>query len=198
MQSTESKEAAAPRSRFRTVRWLIVAAVLIASALSWSLTRTSERRVFSLETLPRDKEPAFISTSKPVRDLGPLTGLPLHKRLKGMYLKLKMFIVPPKPNPAAYTFPASTDRRCSVHGLLEQCAQVTGARYLIAREARADSIYFGHDRLNGTQWVAAFEKALQQDGYVLIREKSGLVKVIPERVLVEYERTGLVKKQSTK
>ena len=198
MQSSQSKKATALRSPFRRARWLIVAtAVVIASALCWSLTRTAERRVFSLETLPRDKDPAFISTSKPTRDLGPLTGLPLHKQLKGMYLKLRMSIFPPKPNPAAYTFPASDDRRCSVHGLLNQCAQVTGTRYLIAREVSADSIYFGHARLNGTQWVAAFEKALQQDGYVLIRERSELVKVIPKGVLVEYERAGLVKKQKT-
>jgi hypothetical protein len=157
--------------------------------------RTSERRVFSPETLPRDKDPAFISTPKPTVDLGPLTGLPLQKRLKGMYLKLKMSIVPPKPNPAACNFPASADRRCSVHGFLNQGAQVTGTRYLIAREACSDSIYFGHSKpLNGTQWVAAFEKALQNDGYVLIRDRSGAVKVIPKDVLAEYQRAGLVNK----
>ena len=68
--------------------------------------------------------------------------------------------------------------------------------YLIAREARGDPIYFGHSKtLNGTQWVAAFERALQQDGYDLIRERSGMVKVIPKDAVAEYEKAGLIKRR---
>jgi len=72
---------------------------------------------------------------------------------------------------------------------------MTGTRYLIAREARGDSIDFGNVKtLNGTQWVAAFEEALQQSGYDVVRERSGAVKIIPQNVMAEYQKAGLVKR----
>jgi hypothetical protein len=87
------------------------------------------------------------------------------------------------------------ERSCKIHGLLNDCSQVTGTRYLIAREARADSIDFGHaTTLNGTQWVAAFEQVLHQNGYKTVCESSGVVKVIPEKIMAEYQKAGLVKR----
>ena len=70
---------------------------------------------------------------------------------------------------------------------------MTGTRYLIAREARGDSIDFGHDKtLNGTQWVAAYEEALQRNGYDVVRERSGAVKIIPQNIVAEYQKAGLI------
>jgi hypothetical protein len=198
MKATEGqKPETAPRKRSWLLGAFIVGPVLmVAIGAFWSLTDTSGPRVFSLQTLPRDGRPAFVSTVKPTMDLGPLSNLPLRQQIVGAYMKLKMRIAPPKPNPAAYTFPASPDRSCMVYGLLNQCREVTGTRYLLAREGRGDAIDFGHPKpLNGMQWVAAFEQALQSNGYEIIRESSGVVKVIPKQAFAEYEKAGLVKRR---
>jgi len=171
------------------------AGLVVAVGVLWFVTRTNEQRVFSIATLPDDNRPAFIATSKPTIDVGPLSNLTLRKKIYGIYLKLKYRIAPPKPNPAGHSFSPRADRPCKIHGFLNQCSQVTGARYLIAREARGDSIDFGHAKtLNGTQWVAAFEEALQRNGYDVVREKSGAVKIIPHNIVTEYQKAGLVRR----
>jgi hypothetical protein len=86
--------------------------------------------------------------------------------------------------------------------------EVTGTRYLMAYEAAAGSVQFGHSNvLNGAQWVAAFEATLQtnqpecfdhaakgirRENLLLIREKPGVVKVIPPSRLADYQKAGLV------
>lgn len=173
----------------------IVAILVVVLGVLWFLTRTNEQRVFSMATLPDDNRPAFIATSKPTIDVGPLSNLTLRKKIYGIYLELKYRIAPPKPNPAGHSFSPRADRSCKIHALLDQCSQMTGTRYLFAREARADSIDFGHAKtLNGTQWVAAFEQALQRDGYDIVRERSGVVKIIPQKIMAEYQKAGLVKR----
>jgi hypothetical protein len=114
-----------------------------------------------------------------------------------------------KRNPLAYSFAASPLQLCSIHGLLSQCMEVTGTRYLIAVEI-AGAVEFGiTNALNGAQWVAAFEHAIEtsnpvicydfakkrnfQDTLLLVRERPGLVKVLPRSKLTEYQKAGLVK-----
>lgn len=114
-----------------------------------------------------------------------------------------------KRNPAASSFPASPVQLCSIHGLLNQCMDVTGTQYLIAVEV-AGAVEFGStNALNGAQWAAAFEHAIEtsgpvicydfakkrnfQDTLLVIRERPGLVKIVPRTKLVEYEKAGLVK-----
>ena len=192
----QSSRTALPKKKFRVLRLLNVGAFLVvALGILWFVTRTTEQRVFSIATLPDDNRPAFIATSKPTIDVGPLSNLPLQKKIFGIYLKLKYWIAPPKPNPAGHSFSPRPDRNCKIHPLLNQCSQMTGTRYLLAREARADSIDFGHaTTLNGTQWVAAFERALQRNGYAVVRESSGVVKIIPQEIMAEYQKTGLIRK----
>lgn len=98
-------------------------------------------------------------------------------------------------NPAAYRFGPSPIGPCSLDGLLNQCMQVTGTRYLIAREALGGVVYFGHtNTLNGAQWVAAFEQTLRTNGMILLSNKAGVVKVIPKTKLDAYRKAGLVKR----
>jgi hypothetical protein len=114
-----------------------------------------------------------------------------------------------KRNPAAYSFPARPVEFCSIQGLLNQCMDVSGTRYLIAVEI-AGAVEFGStNALNGAQWVAAFEQAIEtskpvvcydyarkrnfQDTLLLIREAPGTVKVVPRSKLAEYQQAGLVK-----
>lgn len=116
-----------------------------------------------------------------------------------------------KRNPSAYSFAARPVELCSIQGLLNQCMEVSGTQYLIAVEI-AGAVKFGStNSLNGTQWVAAFEHALETSGPVvcydyakkrnfhdtlqLIRETPGVVKVVPRTKLAEYRKVGLVKEE---
>ena len=90
--------------------------------------------------------------------------------------------------------------------------EVTGTQYLIAVEI-AGVIEFGHTNiLNGVQWVAAVEQAIGstnrvvcfdyakkrnfQDTLLLIRERPGVVKIVPRTKLAEYQKAGLVRADS--
>ena len=114
------------------------------------------------------------------------------------------------PNPAAYTVAARPVQCSSIFDLVNQCMQLTGTQYLIAVEI-AGGVEFGStNALNGAQWVAAFERAIEtsgpvvcydyakkrnfQDTLLLIREPPGVVKVLPRSKLAEYRKAGLVKK----
>jgi Na+(H+)/acetate symporter ActP len=68
------------------------------------------------------------------------------------------------PNPANYSVGARPVALCSVSGLLNQCMEMTGVHYVMPLEVAAAGVEFGHSNtLNGSQWVAAFEQALQQN-----------------------------------
>lgn len=88
--------------------------------------------------------------------------------------------------------------------------EVTGTRYLIAVEI-AGTVDFGTTNvLTGTQWVQAFEQAIEssksvlcydfgkkrnfEDTLVVIHERPGLVKIVPESKLADYQKAGLVRK----
>jgi len=66
------------------------------------------------------------------------------------------------PDLANTTFSPTPVQPCSISGLLDQCMQTTGTHYLVDKEVAAGSVQFGNSKsLNGSQWVAAFEHALQ-------------------------------------
>lgn len=109
-----------------------------------------------------------------------------------------------KPRPLARSFPASPTNRYSIHGLLNQCMEVNGVRYVILKEVAAGSVQFGHtNTMNGTQWVAAITEALQQgrpewwdsqarqfrrENLVLVTNNARTVLVIPKTMLREIRR----------
>ena len=87
--------------------------------------------------------------------------------------------------------------------------EITGTQYLIAVEV-AGAVEFGNTNiLNGSQWVAAFEHAIGasdpvvcydfakkrnfQDTLLVIRERPGVVKIVPRTKLSEYQKAGLVR-----
>ena len=75
----------------------------------------------------------------------------------------------------------------------------SGTRYLIAKEVQAGSVSFGTtNTLNGTQWAAAAEEALRNNGLLLIRLNPKLVQVIPQDKLDVYRKAGLVKDSDIK
>jgi hypothetical protein len=153
---------------------------------------------------PWDGRPAFVETTYPTAGV-PANAGPL-QRLWIACVNFQMRHG--KKTPGNYTFGGRPATPCSIHGLLNQCMTVTGTRYLMAKEVSAGSVSFGHSNtLNGAQWVAAFEAALQtnqpeyfeysgktmrRENLLLIREKAGVVKVIPPSRLAAYQKAGLV------
>ena len=178
---------------------LFLAAVTLVLLLRWE-SQAPEKSSFSAS----DPTPRYLETTYPI------AGLPPNPTLRDrFFVDVQNFMIRHgRKNPGAWTFSATPVRRCSIHGLLNQCMQVTGTRYLIDPEAACGSVEFGHtNSLTGAQWVATFEGALQTNqpecldlvthhlyrtNLVLIRERPGLVKVISQKRLAEFQRAGLV------
>ncbi len=107
-----------------------------------------------------------------------------------------------------YMFGAtSVTNRCLVQGVLNQCMEVSGVRYLMPPFVAAGTVRFGNtNTLNGPQWVAAFENALQtgtpewwdaeqkkmrDENLVLIRfPEQKAVLVLPQDKAAEFQRTN--------
>jgi|GEM_PF-1715836 len=190
----------------RIRRWLVLGGLSLAIAVSiWRLL------FFNLwnseESKPQpawDGKPRFTETTYSKRGASPNSTL--WQRMFMAYYDFRMRHG--RKNPAAWSFPATSPQNCSIHGLLNQCMEVTGTRYLIACEAAAGAVQFGHSNvLNGAQWVAAFEAALRTnhpncfdyiakrprpENLLLIRETPGVVKVIPPSRLADYQKAGLI------
>lgn len=67
-------------------------------------------------------------------------------------------------HPSDYSFPITPVQRCSIQGLLDQCMEISGWHYLVEKDVAmgAGMVEFGSPKvLNGEEWVAAFENALQ-------------------------------------
>jgi len=107
-------------------------------------------------------------------------------------------------NPATFSFPITPVERCSISGLLDQCMQVSGNRYLVDKEVAAGGVKFGCPKvMNGEEWIAAFENALQtntpewwdatlktqrQENLILIRyPKQKIVLVLPKDKAAKYQ-----------
>jgi RNA polymerase sigma factor (sigma-70 family) len=107
-------------------------------------------------------------------------------------------------HPLNSSFPISPVQRCSISGLLNQCMEVSGWRYLIDKEVAAGGVKFGNSKvLNGEEWLTAFENALQtntpewwdaklkrqrQENLVLIRyPKLKTVLVLPKDKATKYQ-----------
>ena len=181
-----------------------VAIVLgLAAFIGW-LCWPGQSGISPLELSRADGRPRFYATTYAKTEVPP--NLSPRERLSWAWREYQRRHG--KRNPAAYTFPASPVRLCSIDGLLSQCMEVGGTRYLIAVEI-AGAVEFGNtDALNGAQWVAAFEHAIEssdrvvcydyakkrnfQDTLLVIRERPGVVKIVPRTKLAEYQKAGLV------
>jgi hypothetical protein len=169
--------------------------------LTWpSAPETSPRDLSRADGKPRFYTTAYPKAQRPAN-------LSLGQRLAWEWAQFEQRHR--KPNSVAYSFPARPVELCSIDGLLNQCMEVSGTRYMIAVEI-AGVVEFGStNTLNGAQWVAALEHAIEtsgpvvcydyaqkrnfQDTLLLIRETPDVVKVVPRTKLAEYQKAGLVK-----
>ena len=184
--------------------WILATVMGIAAFFGWLLW-PSDTEISPFDLSRADGKPRFYATTYSKIQLP--AKLPLRQRLLWMWTEYQRRHR--KRNPAAYTFRASPIRLCSIHGLLNQCMELTGTQYLIAVEV-AGAVEFGNTNiLNGSQWVAAFEHASGasdsaicydfakqrnfQDTLLVIREGPGLVKIVPRTKVAEYQKAGSVK-----
>jgi hypothetical protein len=154
----------------------------------------------------QDGKVRFYRTSYQVPVVPPST-FPMRERLLWAWIQFKRHHL--KPNPAAYSFPPGRRMPCAITALLNQCMDVSGKEYLVAVEIRGEVEFGSTKTLNGVQFVAAFEHALETSGPVscydyakksafedtllVIHEGPRLIKVVPRSKLGEYQRAGLVK-----
>lgn len=106
-----------------------------------------------------------------------------------------------------WSFPASPKMPCSIQGLLNQCANVTGNRYLMPTNITTGVVQFGNSNtLNGPQWVAAFEtelktgdvqywdqqnRQMRHEHLALLRfPEQKTVLVLPESGAADFQRTN--------
>jgi hypothetical protein len=176
-----------PKHRRKFRRWLFGAATL-------ALVVTMAFLIRPLRESPFLHDPRFIVTTRPTL----ASNTPFTFRVLMWWQSVH------KPNPLASTFSAHGKNLCSIHGLLNQCMDVTGVRYVIAKEVAAGSFQFGHtNALNGSQWVAAVAHALQNDNpewwdfqakkfhrenLVFITNNSTTVLVVPKSRVQEFAK----------
>ena len=195
-----------PESKNRlAIRAWVVAPVLILAAFVLCLAWPRENDPFELSRA--DGKPRFFATAYSKTPVPP--NLPLAERLVREWYQYKRHHG--TPNPASWSFPATPVQLCSIHGLLSQCMEVAG-KTIPDRGKRLGAAFveFGStNALNGAQWVAAFERAIEtsdgvlctdlakgqgfRDKLLLIRETPRVVKVVPRSRLAEYQKLGLVK-----
>ena len=131
----------------------------------------------------------------------------LRDRLSFAYVKLCGKFGPKEHDPTNWTFAASGVGVSGVQALLNQCAQASGVRYLMPPDLAAGTVQFGNSSaLNGRQWIASVETALQtktpdwwdsrakkrdQENLVLIRyPEQKTVLVLPASEAERYRRTN--------
>jgi hypothetical protein len=145
----------------------------------------------------RDGPPDFVATapSKGIALQVP-PGAGLKVRIEFAYFNLKQRLG--IRDPASTIISPSRDEKRSVYWGLKYCTEITGRRYVVAREGVRRMVPFGiTNRVTGVRWAAGFEQALRDNGWLLVPVRQGLVtdvvKVVPKDKLEEYRKAGLVK-----
>jgi hypothetical protein len=109
---------------------------------------------------PFMSDPRFVRTTKRRYVPGPNASLREKLLLGALDFHSRLF----KPRPESWSFAPNGSARCSIHGLLNQCMDVTGVCFLIERNVASGSVTFRNtNSLNGAQWVRAFKNALQTE-----------------------------------
>jgi hypothetical protein len=108
-----------------------------------------------------------------------------------------------------YSFPPNPWRNvCSIHGFLEQCTEVSGMRYVIAKDVATGVVNFGGytNTLTAGEFVQAFAQALQtnqpefinfrtqkhyRENLVLLTNDPRTVLVLSKAMAQEFERGAI-------
>src|SRR5262245_10838475 len=95
--------------------WFVAIIMVLAAFTGWLFwPRESESEISAIDLSRADGKPRFYATT--YSKIVPATNITLRNRLFFMWMDYKRRHG--KHNPAAYTFPASPVRPCSIHGML--------------------------------------------------------------------------------
>ena len=202
----ESNRKATLWLRVRVVRKAALGGVLVGLCVTW-LSGVMDRRLDQIldsrrdyhEALAggRDGPPDFVATapSKGIALQVP-PGAGLKVRIEFAYFNLKQRLG--IRDPASTIISPSRDEKMSVYWGLKNCTEITGRRYVVAREGVRRMVSFGTtNKVTGVLWAAGFEQVLRDNGWLLVPVRQELmtdvVKVVPKDKLEEYRKAGLVK-----
>jgi hypothetical protein len=135
----------------RTVLIVLALAVFVLALMVISFLPPAESKYLKDPTLvatkPRDFQPTF----------APKPPSSIRTRLYKMYHEV---FPPPR---GKFTFRGrGGPSPCSIHGLMNQCHEVSGVQFFIDKHVASGSVMFGHtNTMNGPEWVAAFTNAVQ-------------------------------------
>ena len=179
-------------------RWMVglMGAVVLVAGGMFLMLRTKTPAPLPFDT------GGFVATTPPTIIIPPSS-----PSLKDLIERALFRLMTKAPTASSFSFPASPTNLCGVQGLLNQCMEVSGVRYLMPRFVAAGTVRFGNtNTLNGPQWVAAFENALQtgtpkwldteqrrwrNENLVLIRfPEQKTVLVLPREKATEFQRTN--------
>jgi hypothetical protein len=181
----------------RIEHWLLAAAlaVLMAVGFWWTISH--------FEDTSFSNDPRFVVTSAPGISFS-TSQATLSQRIYIWWSKFSHgFQKPRRFAGSTITFPASPASRCLIQAMLNQCTEVNGVRYVIARDVAAGNVQFGHtNTLTGAEWVVAFTEALQhgqpefydpqikafrKENLVLVTNSPQTVLVIPKSMAAEFQ-----------
>ncbi len=167
----------------------MLVALLACVAVIWRLG-TMDKRLDRWLTPSEDGRLGFTATAYPRIDLPP--NPTLKQRFVYGYQNFRLAFQFRIRNPNHYVLGPQAAEEWDIARLLHQCMWVSRTRYLIAKDVRG-AIRFGTtNSLNGNQWAAAAERALRDNGMVVIHLKPKLVQVVPRASLQDYIRAKLV------
>lgn len=204
--SAEVNWKAALYRRGRVVRRVALGIVLVGLCVTWlsgvmdsRLDQVLDSRRDYREALAmgRDGSPDFVFTAPSKGTPCPVPpGAGLGTRLEVAYSNLKERLG--VRDPARTRISPAANQKWPVYWGLKYCTEITGQRYAVAREGVQRTVSFGTtNSVTGVQWVAGFEQALRDNGWLLVPVTRGLmrevVKVVPKDRLEEYGKAGLVR-----
>jgi len=132
--------------------WLVATTLVLAAFILW-LAWPAEQGSNPYDLSRADGRPRFWATAYRRMELP--QDLPLRVRVFLPWTQFKRHHG--LATPAAYSFPATPVRSCSIVGMLTECMEVNRTQYFVAVEI-AGAVEFGSTKvLNAAQWVAAFE-----------------------------------------
>ena len=188
----ESDSAASPvtsRWRLNRVRLAILIMLLAGVAVVWRL-RTMDERLDCWLVSSEDGKLGFIVTAYPKIPLPP--DPTIRQRFVYGYQNLRLAWQFGTRNPNHQWLGPQPPQEWDISRLLHQSMWVSGRRYLIAKDIHGGIQFGTTNALNGNQWAAAAERALQDNGMVVIHIKAKLVQVVPKTSLQDYIRAHLV------
>ncbi len=192
-ERTDCSPGVSKRRSLWGVRIGILVALLACAVVIWRLG-TMDERLDRWLVASEDGSLGFTATAYPKIRLPPKPTL--KQRLTYGYQNVRLAFQFRTRNPNRFVLGPQATEEWDISRLLHQCMWVSKTRYLIAKDVQGRIRFGTTNSLNGNQWAAAAERALRDNGMVVIRLKPKLVQVVREASLQDYIKAKLVETEA--